>query len=220
MIKIFNPQRTPSWSPLFQNYHSHFIIQKKKKKPLINVINFLANHSSPFPSFKTSFKITKTLVPRVFYARNERPLSPIDSCRSGSRGTSRESWKLLYPCVHARATPFSARVVNFFSPTKPLSFSLRVSSKMINFSTRRLWRWPGRITLENGFSITRVCARYRVVKSSYRAVWMSARLRSMGHEMALNGKSSIVIEYLGVFDVRRSRWKRAFLRFHTVSQYF
>lgn len=136
------PQR---WSSLFQNYHSHFIVQKKNYSSTSLTFSQITPHIFPLSKSTTCV------------SRNERPLPPIDSCRSRSRGTSRESWKLLHPCtnIHARVTSLSPRVVRFFhQPTKPPS--LRVPSKMINFSTRRRWRWPpGWATFENGFPITR-----------------------------------------------------------------
>lgn len=121
---------------------------------MISIISKLS-FSQITPHIFPLSKSTKTL--HMYFTQRLLPL--IDSCRSGSRGASRESWKLLHPCtnIHAWATSLSARVVRFFhQPTKPPLFSLRVSSKMINFSMRRQWRWPpGRAIFENGFSITR-----------------------------------------------------------------
>lgn len=168
-IIIFLNEHIP---PLFQNYHSHFIIQKKK-----NYLSTSLTFSQITPRIFPLSKSTKTLVPRVFRARNERPLPPIDSCRSGSRGTSRESWKLLHPCtnMHARATSLSARVVRFFHQlTKPPS--LLPSCPLENdkfFDAPSVTMTSGSrstSTFENGFPITRVPRAAASRKSSYRAV--------------------------------------------------
>lgn len=106
----------------FLHYFKIIILTSSFKKK--NYLSTSLTFSQITPRIFPLSKSTKTLVPRVFRARNERPLPPIDSCRSGSRGTSRESWKLLHPCtnMHARAKSLSARVVRFFhQPTKPPS---------------------------------------------------------------------------------------------------
>lgn len=98
------PQR---WSSLFQNYHSHFIVQKKKL--LINVTNFLANHSPHFPSFKIN---------HVCFTQRATASPNWQLSIQKSRHQSRIMETLASVYKHPRASHFTlAESGSFFSPT-------------------------------------------------------------------------------------------------------
>lgn len=158
---------------------------------IISKLSFSLHRSKKKNYSSTSLTFSQ-ITPHIFplsksttcVSRNERPLPPIDSCRSRSRGTSRESWKLLHPCtnIHARATSLSPRVVRFFhQPTKPPSLLpscplendkfFDAPSVTMTSGLSHIWEWISNYSLPRRGNRVIVRCECRLVYSRWGARW-------------------------------------------------